>query len=122
MRIPPDPDANAAAADDMFTDSDAPRSPVARCREAILVRKAGEATASSTGRVTSSSTRAASWGSIVGRSLGVGGDENADAEGSPGARSSAESALGSAWVPARLAEGIGVDARKYVDSLLNLNR
>lgn len=112
MRLPPDADANADAAEE-----DVVPDPVARCREAVLVRRAGDSVAvSETGREVG---RATSWGGMVGRSFGVG---TASAEGA----STREEGLGktsrAGWAPVKLAEGIGVDARRYVDGLLNLNR
>ncbi|KIW05274.1 uncharacterized protein PV09_03806 [Verruconis gallopava] len=75
---------------------------LADSREAILVRRARDAAPSG-----KSKARATSgiW------SLGIGG----------GGDSSGKD-TGSGWGPARLAEGVGVDARKYVEGLLSLNR
>ena len=39
-----------------------------------------------------------------------------------GVGSSTGKDAGSGWGPARLAEGVGIDARRYVEGLLSLNR
>jgi hypothetical protein len=76
---------------------------LADSREAILVRRARDASSSSTKR------NASTGGGIWSLGLGGGGGDNVkDAS--------------SGWGPARLAEGVGVDARKYVEGLLSLNR
>ncbi|KAF2420555.1 hypothetical protein EJ08DRAFT_642037 [Tothia fuscella] len=74
-------------------------------REAILVRRARDAIPPSKSKV-----RAASglWGFGGASSSGSGNGGGKD--------------TGSGWGPARLAEGVGVDARKYVEGLLSLNR
>jgi hypothetical protein len=70
----------------------------ADAREAILVRRARDA-------VPKQKARGASglWG-FGGSTTGNGKD------------------TGAGWGPARLAEGVGIDARKYVEGLLSLNR
>jgi hypothetical protein len=70
-------------------------------REAILVRRARDAIpeAKSKARATSGL-----WG-FGGAGFGSSGKDT-----------------GSGWGPARLAEGVGVDARRYVEGLLSLNR
>jgi hypothetical protein len=70
-------------------------------REAILVRRARDAIPEAKSKI-----RAAGglWG-FGGSSLGSSGKDT-----------------GSGWGPARLAEGVGVDARRYVEGLLSLNR
>jgi hypothetical protein len=77
---------------------------LADSREAILVRRARDATPM--GKSGKSRGSSALW------SLGMGG---------AGTDTSGKDA-GSGWGPARLAEGVGVDARKYVEGLLSLNR
>jgi hypothetical protein len=72
----------------------------ADAREAILVRRARDAIPASL----KNKSRGTSgiWG------FGGGGGNGKDA--------------GAGWGPARLAEGVGIDARKYVEGLLSLNR
>ena len=79
---------------------------LADSREAILVRRARDASA------TGAKKGASSGGSIW--SLGMGGG------GVSGNTLGKDASSG--WGPARLAEGVGVDARKYVEGLLSLNR
>lgn len=68
----------------------------ADAREAILVRRARDAV--------SDKSKSRGTGGI----WGFGGGNGKDA--------------GAGWGPARLAEGVGIDARKYVEGLLSLNR
>ncbi len=63
-------------------------------REAFLVRKASDYSGSSSGKKAS-------------------GRFGIDVRGSSG---------GGAWGPSKLAEGIGIDTRKYIEDLLSLNR
>jgi hypothetical protein len=83
-------------------DQDQDVSILAESREAILVRRARDAAP-----VGKNKSRATSgiWG------LGMGGGNDTSGRDA-----------GSGWGPARLAEGVGVDARKYVEGLLSLNR
>jgi hypothetical protein len=87
--------------------SDASVALLADSREAILVRRARDASSSNTKKGTSSSGGGL-W------SFGLAGGSNS---GDPSGKDAA-----SGWGPARLAEGVGVDARKYVEGLLSLNR
>lgn len=83
---------------------------VADCRQAFLVRKASDYV----------SARGASAGSRVGSgmfglgSMGMGLGLGRSEEGG--------SSSGAGWGPGALAGGIGVDARRYVEGLLSLNR
>jgi hypothetical protein len=70
-------------------------------REAILVRRARDAIPEAKSKVRATSGL---WG-FGGLGAGSSGKDT-----------------GSGWGPARLAEGVGVDARKYVEGLLSLNR
>ena len=79
---------------------------LADSREAILVRRARDASTSSSKKGMSSGGGIWSFGL-------AGGSSSGDASGKDAA---------SGWGPARLAEGVGVDARKYVEGLLSLNR
>jgi len=76
-------------------------------REAFLVRRARDTTAHSA--KSSSSFASGMWSG-----LGMGGGSTSRNERMGG------SAAG--WGPKGLAEGIGIDARRYVEELLSLNR
>ena len=89
---------------DSSPDSNQSLAILADSREAILVRRARDA--SSSGAKKGASSGGSIW------SLGIGGS-GGDASGKDAS---------SGWGPARLAEGVGVDARKYVEGLLSLNR
>ncbi|KAF2100531.1 hypothetical protein NA57DRAFT_74137 [Rhizodiscina lignyota] len=82
----------------------APKMPASH-REAILIRQARDVTSSSGSKSGARST-SGMW------TLGLGG-------GTSSLRTGGSQA---GWGPARLAEGIGVDARRYVEGLLSLNR
>jgi len=73
--------------------------PIDDAREAILVRRARDALPPPRGKIRATS---GIWG------FGAGSGTGKDA--------------GSGWGPARLAEGVGIDARRYVEGLLSLNR
>lgn len=75
---------------------------IAGSREAILVRRARDA-------LPPGKQKSRGTSGIWGMGLTGGGD-------------SGGKDAGSGWGPARLAEGVGVDARKYVEGLLSLNR
>ena len=77
-------------------------------RTAFVVRKAPES--SSTTSISTSSSRAMS-GMFGNMSFGFGSREDETAGGAS-----------ASWGPAALTSGIGVDARKYVEGLLSLNR
>jgi hypothetical protein len=70
-------------------------------REAILVRRARDAAPE---RKSKARATSGLWG-FGGSAAGSGAKD-----------------AGSGWGPARLAEGVGVDARRYVEGLLSLNR
>jgi|SRR5690242_5872624 len=83
-------------------------------REAFLVRRARDA-APAGAKSTSSASRGIASG--MWSSMGMGG-------GLGGGQSQSQRMGGKAagWGPKGLAEGIGIDARRYVDELLSLNR
>ncbi|KAF4313387.1 vacuolar fusion protein [Botryosphaeria dothidea] len=88
--------------------------PTATLREAILIRRSREAAGPASGRG-SRHGASASVGSAAASSLwrlGLGGGNSAAATGGAAA----------GWGPRGLAEGVGIDARRYVEGLLSLNR
>jgi len=95
-------------------------------REAILVRRSRDAGPSSARLVSSGGGGAGGAGRVgsglwntVGFGMGMGG---AAAGGGSGGDVGGAGAAAAGYGPARLAEGIGVDARRYVEGLLSLNR
>ena len=98
MRLPPSnlaPPKDAGAESEEFNTTD--------LREAFLVRRARETAISS----------AKSSGSRLGSGMWrLGGPSTGEKMGGPAA----------GWGPRGLAEGIGIDARRYVEGLLSLNR
>jgi hypothetical protein len=75
-------------------------------REAFLVRRAREEVVGKT------SGAAGRMGSAMWKGLGGGGVSTTEKMGG----------VGAGWGPRGLAEGIGIDARRYVEGLLSLNR
>ncbi|KAK3075153.1 hypothetical protein LTR53_001764 [Teratosphaeriaceae sp. CCFEE 6253] len=90
---------------------DEQRKPADMHRMAFLVRKATDAVTSQSPATTSTSSRVASgmWNTLTLRTW-----EATDELKTGGA--------GASWGPAALSGGIGIDARKYVEGLLSLNR
>jgi hypothetical protein len=87
--------------DQSMTSQRRPANEVDDGREAILVRRARDAIPEAKSKVRATSGM---WG-FGGLGSGSSGKDT-----------------GSGWGPARLAEGVGVDARRYVEGLLSLNR
>ena len=75
-------------------------------RQAFLIRKASDGQSAGSTRTSGANTIAGGMLSLRGPSWGGG----------------AAASTGAGWGPGRLAEGIGVDARRYVEGLLSLNR
>lgn len=107
MRLPPSQTTSAEDAAAADTSNSSVQFNTDELREAFLVRKASDA--QGTGKDSSSSGRFASgmWSSV-----GMGGA-------SQSARMGGKAA---GWGPKGLGEGIGIDARRYVEDLLSLNR
>lgn len=81
------------------------------CKEAFLVRRADDQGPTRSGKGGVSSTaQGMGAGFGLGRLIGMGGGSSAPESGPAGQN------------PSVLSEGIGVDARRYVESLLSLNR
>ncbi|KAK0935470.1 hypothetical protein LTR29_012943 [Friedmanniomyces endolithicus] len=93
-----------------------PREPADMHRMAFLVRKSSDAVTGPTVPKASTSSRVASgmWSTLT---LRPAWDPTMAEDEKPVA-----SASGSGWGPAALTGGMGVDARKYVEGLLSLNR
>jgi len=91
-----------------------PREPADMHRMAFLVRKSSDAVTGPTAAKASTSSRVASgmWSTLT---LRPAWDPTAGEEEQP-------VATGLGWGPAALTGGMGVDARKYVEGLLSLNR
>lgn len=81
-------------------------------REAFLVRRARDADPGAQHGHKSTGSR---FGSGVWSGLGMGG-------GNASAQSQRMGGAAAGWGPKGLAEGIGIDARRYVEDLLSLNR
>ncbi|KAI9796555.1 MAG: hypothetical protein M1833_006119 [Piccolia ochrophora] len=88
--------------------------PPPQCKEAFLIRKASDQA-----RAASGSASVSSMSMSMARGLGFGGGRRDGSESGAGA---GDEGGGAGWAPAKLAEGIGVDARRYVEGLLSLNR
>ncbi|TKA79884.1 hypothetical protein B0A55_03656 [Friedmanniomyces simplex] len=93
-----------------------PREPADMHRMAFLVRKSSDAVAGPTAAKVSTSSRVASgmWSTLT---LRPAWDPTMAEE-----EEKKTSGTGSSWGPAALTGGMGVDARKYVEGLLSLNR
>lgn len=85
-------------------------------REAVLVRRASDHALAL--RADGSPRKASGYG--LGRLIGRDDHGTALSEGGNGSES--ENGAGLSWGPGRVTEGIGVDVRKYVESLLSLSR
>lgn len=92
----------ASALDETEADATAPGKDL---REAFLIRRAKDTLDGIGGKTGGSGAAAGLWRFGIGQSTGekMGG-------------------AAAGWGPKGLAEGIGIDARKYVESLLSLNR
>lgn len=102
------PSERPAGGRDLFFD------PPALPREAILIRRARDA---ASGNLKSGArTTSGIW------TLGLGGGGTVSLRGSSSRDDHSGGGAAAGWGPARLSEGIGVDARKYVEGLLSLNR
>lgn len=107
MRLPPShASADALAAQDEHKASTGFNSD--ELREAFLVRRARDADVGASG---SAGGRFGS-GMWSGLGMGIGGGRTSERMGGKNA----------GWGPKGLAEGIGIDARRYVEELLSLNR
>ena len=108
MRLPPSQTTSAEDAAAADTSVSSVQFNTDELREAFLVRRARDAQGAA-GKESSTSSRFASgmWSS-----MGMGGA-------SQSARMGGKAA---GWGPKGLGEGIGIDARRYVEDLLSLNR
>jgi hypothetical protein len=106
MRLPPSQTSNEEAAEVAESGNSSAQFNTDELREAFLVRRARDTQPTST---KSSGSRFASgmWSS-----MGIGG----------GGQSQRMGGTAAGWGPKGLGEGIGIDARRYVEELLSLNR
>lgn len=107
MRLPPSQTSREEDAEMADTANTSAQFNTDELREAFLVRRARD---SSQGTVKSSSS--SRFASGMWSSMGMGG----------GAQSQRMGGKSDGWGPKGLGEGIGVDARRYVEELLSLNR
>ncbi|KAF9693849.1 hypothetical protein EKO04_008480 [Ascochyta lentis] len=96
----PNEDAHSVPSDTAFNTDE--------LREAFLIRRAGDGETA----VLKSRGRSVASGVWSGLGMGIGGASQSQRMGG----------VAAGWGPKGLAEGIGIDARRYVDDLLSLNR
>jgi hypothetical protein len=107
MRLPPSQTSDAEAVEAANTSNSSVQFNTDELREAFLVRRARDATAA-TAKSSGSRFTSGMWST-----MGMGG----------GGQSQRMGGAAAGWGPkGGLGEGIGVDARRYVEGLLSLNR
>jgi hypothetical protein len=106
MRLPPSQTSTEEAAEAADISNSSVQFNTDELREAFLVRRARD-THTSTAKSSSSRFASGMWST-----MGMGG----------GGQSQRMGGAAAGWGPKGLGEGIGVDARRYVEELLSLNR
>jgi hypothetical protein len=108
MRLPPSQPTKEEVAETADTGTSSVEFNTDELREAFLVRRARDSQPSSSGGKSSGGRFASGMWS----SMGIGGGNQSQRMGGAAA----------GWGPKGLGEGIGIDARRYVEDLLSLNR
>ncbi|KAF2833394.1 hypothetical protein CC86DRAFT_441919 [Ophiobolus disseminans] len=106
MRLPPSQPSNAEAAEAADTSNSSVQFNTDELREAFLVRRSRDT------QPTQKSSSSSRFASGMWSTMGMGGSGQSQRMGGAAA----------GWGPKGLGEGIGVDARRYVEELLSLNR